>query len=367
MYYINTFIQNSTIFLHTIIYNLNGDFMIIKNIFRSTLLIILILFLLFNNTDYTYNTLEFENINNDTMLVNSYTNNSNYINNVNALYELGYTTSEIELIYNTLEEEIKLVINSKYDSDITNYLKLDYFIPSNINRYISFKYNKDKFSYSPFNKDIELNYEDIVTYVNIGLDNAYYSNGYILSDINSNKIDVLVNKYNKLSEFFVPLDLELIDTKFSLNEQYLKKEAALMFNKMCEDALLSNLKIYAGSTYRSYSYQNDLYNKYILSDSFISAETYSARAGYSEHQTGLAVDILNSNWTYLEEDNEEYKWLIDNSYKYGFILRYPKDKELITGYIYEPWHFRYIGTYLAKVLYQNNITYEEYIAKKQVN
>ena len=93
------------------------------------------------------------------------------------------------------------------------------------------------------------------------------------------------------------------------------------------------------------------------------AETYSARAGYSEHQLGLAVDILNHSHEFIDEDNVEYNWLVDNSYKYGFILRYPRGKEYITGYVFEDWHFRYLGIELAKKVRQSNLTYDEYVAR----
>ena len=114
-----------------------------------------------------------------------------------------------------------------------------------------------------------------------------------------------------------------------------------MFEKMASDAREENIKFYAGSTYRSYDYQVNLYNRYVKRDGQKEADTYSARAGYSEHQLGLAVDILNHNWSYIEENNIEYSWLIENSYKYGYILRYPRGKEYITGYMFEDWHSHY--------------------------
>ena len=133
---------------------------------------------------------------------------------------------------------------------------------------------------------------------------------------------------------------------------------------MCNAAKLENISIYSGSAYRSYSYQQNLYNRYAKVDGIAKTDTYSARAGYSEHQTGLAIDIMNANWGYIDKTDKEYTWLINNSYKYGFILRYPEDKEKITGYMYEPWHYRYVGIDLATELVKENLTYEEYIAKK---
>lgn len=133
---------------------------------------------------------------------------------------------------------------------------------------------------------------------------------------------------------------------------------------MCKDALKENIKLYGGSGYRSYSTQSGLYNHYVKEDGKANADTYSARPGHSEHQTGLAIDIVTSKGGFVYENYQEYKWLIKNSYKYGFILRYPKGKENITGYMYEPWHYRYLGTDIATEIHNLNITYEEYVAKK---
>ena len=133
---------------------------------------------------------------------------------------------------------------------------------------------------------------------------------------------------------------------------------------MCEDAKNDDIYLYSGSAYRSYSYQNTLYTNRVKSDGLEYANKTAAKAGYSEHQTGLAIDVLNGKFEYLDSDDKEYDWLIENGHKYGFILRYPKDKEYITGYTYEPWHFRYLSIEVATELKEKNITYEEYIGMK---
>lgn len=132
------------------------------------------------------------------------------------------------------------------------------------------------------------------------------------------------------------------------------------FNKMKSAASLDGLNIYLSSGYRSYSTQQKLYNNYAKRDGVVAADTYSARAGHSEHQTGLAFDVNIVNDTFA--NTAEAKWLAKNCYKYGFILRYPKGKTNETGYKYEPWHFRYVGVDLATKLYNNGdwITLESY-------
>jgi len=297
----------------------------------------------------------------------TYQEDSKFLENINLLLNLGYNYNDINTFYNNLDYDIIVKItNLDYDSDLSNYIKLEYFKESNLQRYINFKKDENKFSFSQFwNYDIDLTYEDIVTYVNANLDYEYYTNTNLISNQEANSIDILVNKYNELDANFVPDDLTDISEEYARTGQKLKYEAAVAFEKMASDAKLENIKIYAGSTYRSYDYQNNLYNNYISSDGFASAETYSARAGFSEHQTGLAVDIMGGNWTYLNEDMLEYSWLSQNSYKYGFILRYPKGKEYITGYMFEDWHFRYLGVDVASFLHNSNLTYDEYVAREK--
>jgi ribosomal protein L20 len=133
------------------------------------------------------------------------------------------------------------------------------------------------------------------------------------------------------------------------------------FTELVNAAKEEDYYIRGVSGYRSYNYQDSLYNKYVTSDGKENADRYSARAGYSEHQTGLALDISNNKSTYMDfESTKEFEWMKNNAHKYGFILRYPKDKEKITGYMYEAWHYRFVGTEIATYIKKHNITYDEY-------
>lgn len=141
----------------------------------------------------------------------------------------------------------------------------------------------------------------------------------------------------------------------------LSKEYVANFNIMKTAAATDGIALQIVSGFRSYNTQKQLYNNYVNRDGIANADTYSARPGHSEHQTGLAADINAADeWFH---DTSEAKWLNDNCYKYGFIIRYPKGKQNITGYIYESWHLRYVGETLAKTLYNdgNWITLEEYL------
>ena len=122
-------------------------------------------------------------------------------------------------------------------------------------------------------------------------------------------------------------------------------------------------KLIVNSSYRSYEEQKEIYDKYSSWYGEDDADKKAARAGYSEHQTGLAVDIQSYCSQKKEFDEcEEFTWLTNNAYKYGFILRYPKNKEYLTGYNYEPWHYRYVGKKVSKYIHDNNITFDEYYA-----
>lgn len=176
--------------------------------------------------------------------------------------------------------------------------------------------------------------------------------------------DVLVNKKNKLPDNYVPADLNLISKEYSDSKQHLRNIAQINFEKMAKDIEKEGLKIIAVSTYRDSEYQDKLFNNYVQEKGLEYASMCSAKKGFSEHQTGLAVDIASSNLDYDNFDKtEEFKWVKNHAHKYGFILRYPKDKVNITGYKYEPWHYRYVGD-IAPYIYLNNLTLEEY---KEIN
>lgn len=293
----------------------------------------------------------------------NYVEEDNFINNINKLLDLGYKNKDINTFYEKVPKSIDVITSNKYDKNIINYISLDYFKEENLDRYIKYDFIDTKSVYDTTILKEKYNYEDTVTFVNAYLDKDYYSNDIPLSKDKASKLDVIVNKYYKLDKDYEPEDLTVINSKFASGTQKLRKEAADKFEEMASDMLKENLKIYAGSTYRSYSYQEGLYNRYVKKDGFKEAETYSARAGYSEHQLGLAVDIVNGKWNYLSEGDKEYTWLINNSYKYSFILRYPHESEYITGYVFEDWHFRYLGIDLATKVYESKLTYDEYIAR----
>lgn len=213
--------------------------------------------------------------------------------------------------------------------------------------------------YREKNKDLSI--EKVIINVNIGLNYDYYTHTKATKDLNTNTI--LVNKYNYLTEDYVPENLQTVDKKYSSKTLQLVDYAKEAFEELSEAASKENYTVLAMSSYRSYQYQYNLYNRYVSTDGVEAADTYSARPGYSEHQTGLAVDVYNGKEDFTNfEKTKEYNWMQDNAYKFGFILRFPKDKVLETGYQYESWHYRYVGKEIAKYIHDNNLCFEEYYA-----
>lgn len=190
---------------------------------------------------------------------------------------------------------------------------------------------------------------------------SYYKIFYIKTIKNPNDLLVLVNKKNKLSNNYIPNDLKTINIKYAYQNKQLREVAKINFEKLGFDAKKMGLNIIVVSAYRDYNYQKKLYNYYIEKNGKKYARRVSAKPGHSEHQTGLAIDVMGSNDDYnLFNESKEFEWMINNAYKYGFILRYPEDKEIITGFKYEPWHYRYVGKEVAKIIYEKRITLEEY-------
>lgn len=189
---------------------------------------------------------------------------------------------------------------------------------------------------------------------------------------NPDDIGVLINRYNHLSQEYKPDDLTVPNIKFVFKEDLpknkMRKEAAEAIEKMFSDAKSKGIVLYGVSGYRSYETQDALYKERVKSVGKKEAEKYVARPGESEHQSGLAMDVGTKNYLHNENigNTKEGKWLKDNAYKYGFIIRYPKEKEYITGVNYEPWHIRYVGCDMAKAIESKGITLEEYYGKTSV-
>lgn len=247
-------------------------------------------------------------------------------------------------------KESDISLNKALEFIPSEYQDFAYFNPALAVRYVEYKERNP-------NDD----YEKIILLVNIGLDKPFYSDIKIIDAPHST--DVLVNKYNKLPDDFAPNLVEIPPELCTpgMGRQYLREDAKEAFEKMHYDAKELDLNITAFGTYRSIQLQHDIWNRKVKSGRTIEdVDSLNSRGGHSEHHTGLTVDVIWNN--YSVEESEEFLWYKENAHNYGFIIRYPKGKEHITGYSYEPWHLRYVGVELATQVYNSGLTYEEYYA-----
>lgn len=268
----------------------------------------------------------------------------------------GYTKKDIKLLDKYFDEkELKELAKNKKDTTLLSLMNSKYYLHKNLAEYQEYY-------------DINANKtaDEIIQIVNIHRNHEYYDNP-IDTDMDKG-YGIIVNKYYHLSEDYEPDDLVTISTKYSwgnLGSQKIREEAYDAYVNMHEAAQSeANIYLMVNSSYRNYKDQQRVYNNYKTDHGEAYADNIAARPGYSEHQTGLALDIFSivspSQATF--KDSDSYKWLLENSYKYGFILRYPDGKENITGYKFESWHYRYVGVDLAKKIHDSGLTFDEYYA-----
>lgn len=181
---------------------------------------------------------------------------------------------------------------------------------------------------------------------------------------------LLVNKQNPLEADYKPDDLAPVlyyAEDRTVAGRFLREEAADQFHRMVEAARDEGLTLVMTTAYRSYGFQQVLWDNYVAKEGEAAAARYSARPGQSEHQTGLAVDVTSPSVDYeLTEafgSTPEGSWLAANASRFGFILRYPAGKEDVTGYQYEPWHLRYVGQPVAAAIAAAGSTLEEYLER----
>ena len=307
------------------------------------------------------------------------------------LKEAGYEESDIETILSLSEEHRSLFMDGMNEKAL-KYLRNKAFTENRLDAYLHFD--------GSFDTDLlmRLVNEDILNDSNLSkLQTLYGSDGFterneklylsmldeyddvrsmmeivntkrykpLFSDIESvdmSKGDlILVNKYYQLDRDYVPEDLVDIDP--SLGRGSIREKVYEAYLDLLEDANKAGYDLYVVSAFRSYDYQAGLYNKYLGMDPKEVVDTYSARPGHSEHQTGMAMDVTLPGVS-LDDfgKTDAAKWLASNCSRYGFIIRYPQDKIDITGYIEEPWHIRYLGKEVAQDVYAHKMTYDEYYA-----
>lgn len=262
---------------------------------------------------------------------------------VNKYEQIDYieTDNFIDLVNILLDRNTK---TDEISSIIKGYINCPNFNKFNFERYLSYK-----------EKNSNLDYQTVVTRVNIKLDKEYYTDTEAVKDPDS--LFVVVNKYNYLDANFIPKNLKPL---FNNSNATMVAEAADAYEELVNAAKKDGITLVATTAYRSYGFQSTLYNNYKAKDGEKAADTYSARPGYSEHQTGLAADLNDPNYSAKRLSPEDYEWLKNNCDKFGFIIRFPEGKENITGYQEEDWHIRYLGKETAKKVKDSGLTLDEF-------
>lgn len=266
------------------------------------------------------------------------------------LGKLGYNDEDVKIITQVLTDEniTSDILTKEYNSNLSSIINEKYFIYANLDRYLAYRELNNVTSTA------------VVTMVNAGRDQDYYAN---MSEVDTTKNELmLVNKYHYLSDTYVPDDLVDISTSYAYDNNQIRSIAYDDMKSMFNAAKEAGYILIVNSSYRSYEWQKTVYNSRKVQYGLNYADKYVARPGNSEHQTGLALDIVEYGSSAEFKDSEAYTWLSANAYKYGFIERYTADIEEVTGFSAEAWHYRYVGKEAAKEIHKRGISFEEYYA-----
>ncbi len=266
---------------------------------------------------------------------------------------IGYSLEDTKKMIEILpEKSLQEIVDANEVNEIyPNIIKQKYFLLKNYDEYVEYK---------TLNKNTS--YEDVIAIVNVMANKGWYSQSFE-SNIEDG-YSMIVNKFYYLKPEYERTDLVNIALSYAYADNKAASIVVEEYYKMWQDVKEElNVHLMVNSSYRSYEDQEEIYNSF-KTISLKYADSYAARPGYSEHQTGLALDITSLEHKGQNEfkESEEYAWLKKNCYKYGFILRFPEGKESITGYNNESWHFRYVGNEVAKKIHDENITLDEYYA-----
>ena len=275
-----------------------------------------------------------------------YVNHKDLIKNINKALKKGYKPNDINIIFaHGDNNSVKRFLKREKVKYLEEFFTIDYAKLDNYDRYLKYA------------DDTGEDEETTVLFINLDMDKEDYKDAI---EVKKFSLDMLINKHRYLGENFEPNDLMNIPSEYASEDNL--KSSRLAFNAfsvMSDAASKEGYNIVINSAYRSYEDQVDLSNEYLKWYGQNYVDKYVAKPGYSEHQTGLSYDI-GSRTVNVFANSKEYQWMKDNAYKYGFIERFTKRWETITGFRAEPWHYRYVGKDIAKYIHDNNISFEEY-------
>lgn len=260
------------------------------------------------------------------------------------LGEVGYSSGEIKVIKEELEDkEIDKILKSKYNKNLSKVIKEKYFIFENLDKYLD--YLSENSSDTP---------TKAVSMVNTSANKEWYSD-IKETDTSKNEL-MLVNKFYGLSETYEPSDLVKVSSTYGYEGKRVSESIYDSLTNMLDAAKENGYTMLVNQGYRSYADQLEAYTDIEDVSGTEAADAVAARAGHSEYQTGLSVELS----TYGAEVGTETQWLLDNSYRFGFIVRYPENTSDITGFSSDAWRVRYVGRDAATKIHNENITFDEY-------
>ena len=267
------------------------------------------------------------------------------------LLNVGYNEDEIKVIKDKLtNDKIESLLKVKYNKNIILFIKEKYFIYKNLSKYLEYK---DK------NKDDTFTH--IVAIVNTEA-NVEWLDNEKETDTSKNEL-MLVNRLYGLSKDYEPDDIVDVPVSISYNGVKISKSILSSIKELISAAKDEGYIFVLSDGYRSYADQEKMFNNYKNNYGYEEADKNVARPGHSEYQTGISFQIVPYNKVFDKpRESEEYKWLKDNAYKYGFIFRYPEDKKDITLFDSYTWRLRFVGTTAASIIESEKISFEEYYA-----
>ena len=268
-----------------------------------------------------------------------------------TLSVLGYNESEIATIKEKLDDKaINKLLNDSYNENVVPFIKEKYFLLKNLDKYLEYK--KD-YKYT--------SYEEVVAVINTEA-NIDWMEEEKETDTSKESL-MLVNRLYGLSSEYEVEDVVKVPSKYAYSGVKISESIMDSITTMIDDAKEAGYTLVLSDGYRSYKEQKSIYDKYKSSYGIKEADQNVARPGHSEYETGLSFNIVPYNKTYKEpKESEEYKWLDDNAYKYGFIFRFPEDKTKLTGFDAYTWRLRYVGEDAANIIKSERICFEEYYA-----
>ena len=267
------------------------------------------------------------------------------------LINIGYTAEEEKILENNLQDiELNALLNIKYNENIDDFVKEKYFLFKNLDEYLKYKSDNLKKTYS-----------EIVTIINTETNIEWIDES---KDTDTSKSTLmLVNRLYGLSSDYEPENIVNVPLKYAYSGMKIDESILENIISLINAGKELNYTFVVSSGYRPYSEQEKIYNNYVNSYGQSEADKKVARPGHSEYQTGISFDLQPYNKVFENAyESEEYEWLSENAYKYGFILRLPRDKENITGFSASPWKLRYVGEEASSIIYNEGITFEEYYA-----